>query len=53
MLDLGAGTATLTMMVKHAHPGADAVGLDGDAHLLQIARAKASLITRFKGLPND
>ncbi len=42
VLDLGAGTATLTIMVKQAHPDAEVVGLDGDAHVLEIARAKAS-----------
>ncbi len=41
VLDLGAGTATLTIMIKDAHPDAEVVGLDGDPHALEIARAKA------------
>jgi ubiquinone/menaquinone biosynthesis C-methylase UbiE len=44
VLDLGAGTATLTIMIKQAHPDAEVVGLDGDAHVLEIARAKASAV---------
>ena len=42
VLDLGCGTGTLTVMVKQAHPGAEVVGLDGDAKVLEIARSKAS-----------
>lgn len=42
VLDLGAGTATLTIMVKQAYPDAEVVGLDADDQALQIARAKAS-----------
>ena len=41
VLDAGCGTATLTLMVKRAAPAAEVVGLDGDAKILAIARAKA------------
>ena len=41
VLDLGCGTATLTLLVKRTHPGAGVVGLDGDPRILQIARSKA------------
>lgn len=40
VLDLGCGTATLTMMIKTLHPEAEVVGLDGDAKILKIARKK-------------
>lgn len=42
VLDLGAGTGTLTVMIKQAYPGADVVGLDGDPRVLAIARNKAA-----------
>ncbi len=41
VLDLGCGTATLTVMVKLAHPDAVVTGLDGDPEVLRIGRAKA------------
>lgn len=41
VLDLGCGTATLTIMVKQAHPTAVVIGLDGDPQVLEIGRAKA------------
>ena len=50
VLDLGCGTATLTtpalragasVMLKQAHPGTTVIGLDGDAKVLEIGRAKA------------
>lgn len=41
VLDLGCGTATLTIMLKRAHPEATIIGLDGDAKVLEIGRAKA------------
>ena len=41
VLDLGCGTATLTLMIKRAHPAAEVIGLDGDPRILKIARAKA------------
>lgn len=40
-LDLGCGTATLTIAVKQAVPQATVQGLDGDAKILKIARDKA------------
>jgi ubiquinone/menaquinone biosynthesis C-methylase UbiE len=42
VLDLGAGTGTLAIMVKEAHPAADVTGLDGDPAILAIARDKAA-----------
>src|SRR5712692_4242664 len=42
VLDLGCGTATLTIQVKQAHPGTDVIGLDGDAKILHIAREKVA-----------
>lgn len=41
VLDLGCGTATLTIMLKHAHPEAKVTGLDGDLEVLEIGRSKA------------
>jgi ubiquinone/menaquinone biosynthesis C-methylase UbiE len=40
LLDLGCGTATLTILVKQLHPTVDVVGIDGDPNVLAIARAK-------------
>lgn len=42
ILDLGCGTATLTILIKGAHPEADVVGLDGDPRILKVARAKVA-----------
>lgn len=42
VLDLGCGTATLTILIKQTHPDADVVGLDGDTKILEIARHKAA-----------
>jgi ubiquinone/menaquinone biosynthesis C-methylase UbiE len=42
VLDLGCGTATLTILTKQIHPGAEVVGLDGDEKVLKIARAKVA-----------
>ncbi len=41
VLDLGCGTGTLTVMLKTLHPAAEVMGVDGDAHVLDRARAKA------------
>ncbi len=43
ILDLGCGTATLSVMLKQAYPGATIVGLDIDPEVLAIARRKAAL----------
>jgi ubiquinone/menaquinone biosynthesis C-methylase UbiE len=40
VLDLGCGTATLTIMLKQSCPEARVVGLDGDPNVLAIAREK-------------
>jgi ubiquinone/menaquinone biosynthesis C-methylase UbiE len=54
VLDLGCGTATLTLMIKQTHPETEATGLDGDPKALEIARkkiAKSGLaITLDKGM---
>jgi ubiquinone/menaquinone biosynthesis C-methylase UbiE len=42
VLDLGCGTGTLTMMLKQAQLDALLVGLDGDEHILAIAKAKSA-----------
>ena len=42
VLDLGCGTGTLALMLKEAAPGAHVVGLDVDARILALARAKAA-----------
>ena len=44
VLDLGCGTATLTLFLKHAHPEAEVVGLDADPRVLEIARGKAASV---------
>ncbi len=41
VLDLGCGTATLTIMIKKTYPQAQVVGLDADPVILSIAKAKA------------
>src|ERR1700730_9701268 len=41
VLDLGCGTATLTLLVKKTHPDSSVIGIDGDARILTIARRKA------------
>jgi ubiquinone/menaquinone biosynthesis C-methylase UbiE len=42
VLDLGCGTATLTLMVKAACPEARVTGIDGDPDVLTIAREKVA-----------
>lgn len=42
VLDLGCGTATLTIMFKQACPAAHVVGLDADSRVLAIARKKVA-----------
>jgi len=41
ILDLGCGTGTLAIMIARHEPGAVVIGLDGDAEILERARAKA------------
>ncbi len=40
VLDLGCGTATLTLFVKKDSPEAEVFGVDGDSEILKIARRK-------------
>lgn len=40
ILDMGCGTGTLTLLIKHTHPGAKVYGLDVDPQVLDIARRK-------------
>ncbi len=40
ILDLGCGTATLTIMIKKAQPEAEMIGLDIDPKILAFARSK-------------
>lgn len=42
VLDLGCGTATLTILIKKAYPGAEVTGLDGDPKILEKARTKVA-----------
>jgi ubiquinone/menaquinone biosynthesis C-methylase UbiE len=42
VLDLGCGTATLTLLIKQTHPDATVVGIDGDFRILGIAKEKAN-----------
>ena len=41
IVDVGCGTATLAIMIKHRSPQARVIGLDPDAQILRIARRKA------------
>jgi len=40
LLDVGCGTGTLAIMIKHAFPQAQVTGLDGDPEILEIANKK-------------
>ncbi|MFA4935875.1 MAG: class I SAM-dependent methyltransferase [Candidatus Methanoperedens sp.] len=42
VLDIGCGTATLTILIKKAYPGAEVTGLDGDPKILEIAGTKVA-----------
>ncbi len=42
VLDVGCGTATLTIMLKQQRPEVEAVGIDGDETILGIAAKKAA-----------
>ena len=51
VLDLGCGTATLSLLIKRIHPDVEVTGLDADARALDIARRKgasAGLDLRFQ-----
>ncbi|MGI0021948.1 MAG: class I SAM-dependent methyltransferase [Nitrososphaeraceae archaeon] len=41
VLDIGCGTATLTLLVKRKHPHATVMGLDADTKVLEIAKTKS------------
>lgn len=57
VLDLGCGTATLTLLIKQAHPETQITGLDGDPKALEIARGKVArsglTITLDEGMAFD
>ena len=40
VLDLGCGTATLTILLKKAYPDSEIIGLDADKKILEIASSK-------------
>lgn len=42
VLDLGCGTATLTILIKQNHPQVEVIGLDADPKILEIARSKTT-----------
>ncbi len=42
VLDLGCGTATLTILARRANTEATVVGMDGDPEVLKIAKAKTA-----------
>jgi ubiquinone/menaquinone biosynthesis C-methylase UbiE len=44
VLDLGCGTGTLALLVKHFQPEAEVVGLDADPKMLEQAREKAERV---------
>lgn len=48
VLDLGCGTGTFAVLVKRAVPGAEVVGLDGDANVLSIAFLGVQLLDGFE-----
>jgi len=43
VLDLGAGTGTLAILLKRIQPGAQVTGIDGDARIISIAQNKSAL----------
>jgi SAM-dependent methyltransferase len=57
ILDLGCGTATLTLLIKSFHHDASVTGIDGDAEILQIGKRKAEKaaldITLAQGMAFD
>src|SRR4030065_560384 len=42
VLDLGCGTATLTILIKQMHPEREGSGLENEQEILEIARAKVA-----------
>lgn len=40
VLDLGCGTATLSMLIKQLYPAVNVTGMDGDRKILELARSK-------------
>jgi len=50
LLDLGCGTATLTLQLKQQEPAAEIIGIDGDQEVLRIAQAKADASGQTVGL---
>jgi len=42
ILDLGCGTATLTILIKKTQPHAEVIGLDADHEILKIAKTKVA-----------
>ena len=40
ILDVGCGTATLTILIKKTQPESEVVGLDADSEILEIAKSK-------------
>ena len=42
VLDIGCGTATLAILIKHSHPDVEVVGIDPDSKALARARRKAA-----------
>ena len=42
VLDLGCGTATLTILIARLHPDADVIGIDGDPKVLALANRKVT-----------
>lgn len=44
VLDVGSGTGTLALLIKHAHPDVEMHGLDVDQQILDIARNKAEQV---------
>jgi len=42
VLDIGCGTATLTILVKKVYPESQVIGLDADPEILEVARSKVT-----------
>jgi ubiquinone/menaquinone biosynthesis C-methylase UbiE len=51
VLDVGCGTATLTILLKQACAEAEVTGLDGDAKVLDLGRAKIKTPLRQRSCP--